>query len=235
MSRRAVLLHGLSSSPDGWWRVRAFLEERGWEVETPALLGHGGRGPAPRYVLEDYVDDLRGLRTDLLADLLVGHSLGGAAATMLAAADPDVAERLILLDPVWHVPVAELPAVAAEQVAELANDEASLRESKPHWDERDVQAKLAAIRSVQPDAVARTFAEARTWDIRPDAARLRTPTLVLGGDPAVYTMLEPADAHAAAEASGAIDYVVIEGAGHSPHRDEPEATLEAIGAWLARG
>jgi pimeloyl-ACP methyl ester carboxylesterase len=229
VTRRAVLLHGLSSSPQGWWRLRYFLEQRGWSVETPALLGHGGREPAPGYALEDYVADQRGLR----ADVLLGHSLGGAVATALAADDPQAIERVILLDPVWYVPAADLAEVATEQVAELAHDEASLRTAKPHWDDRDVQAKLAAIRSVQPDSVARTFADPREWDIRPVAAALRVPALVLGGDPAVYTMLEPADARAASEASGTIDYAVIEGAGHSPHRDAPAATLAAIDAWLA--
>jgi pimeloyl-ACP methyl ester carboxylesterase len=226
---RAVLLHGLSSGAEGWWRVRSFLEERGWSVETPALLGHGGREPAPRYALEDYVEDQRGLR----ADLLLGHSLGGAVATVLAAEDPQAFGRLILLDPVWNVPANDLPAVAAEQVAELAHDESSLRAAKPHWDDRDIQAKLAAIRAVRPDAVARAFADPREWDIRPVAATVRTPALVLGGDPAVSTMLEPGDARAASAGCGTMDYAVIEGAGHSPHRDEPAATLAAIDAWLA--
>lgn len=223
-----MLLHGLSSSPAGWWRVQAFLEQRGWRVEAPALLGHDGRGPGARYALADYVEDLRRIGP---ADLVAGHSLGGAVATVLAAEDAAWTARLVLLDPVWYVPAGELPRVAREQVAELAVDEATLRDAKPHWDVRDVRAKLAAIRSVQADAVARTFADAREWDIRPQAARLSMPTLVLGGDPAVYTMTEPADVRAA---SGSIDYVIVEGSGHSPHRDAPAATLAALGAWLDR-
>jgi pimeloyl-ACP methyl ester carboxylesterase len=232
VSGRAVLLHGLSSSPAGWWRVQAFLEERGWLVEAPALLGHAGRGPSERYTLDAYVADQRGIGA---ADLVVGHSLGGAVATVLAADDPAWARRLVLLDPVWYVPAEELAQVAREQIAELGYDEATLLQAKPRWDRRDVEAKLAAIRSVQPDAVARTFADAAEWDIRPVAARLRTPTLLLGGDPAVYTMLEPEDARAASATSGTIDYVIVDGAGHSPHRDAPAATLSALDAWLSAG
>jgi pimeloyl-ACP methyl ester carboxylesterase len=224
----ALLIHGLSSSPAGWWRVRAHLERTGWRTATAPLLGHDGRGPAPSYDLEAYAADA--LRPGPF-DLVVGHSLGGSIATVLAARDPQWTRRLVLIDPVWYVPADELPAVAADQRGELDWTLDTLRAAKPHWDERDLEAKVAAVRAVDPGAVERTF-EVAAWDLRADAAALRTPTLVLGGDPVVYTMLEPADAHAASEASGSIEYVIVPGAGHSPHRDEPEATLAAFDAWL---
>jgi pimeloyl-ACP methyl ester carboxylesterase len=211
--------------------MRRHLERAGWRTEAIALLGHDHRGPSDDYSLDVYVADAFRPGPH---DLVVGHSLGGAIATVLAARDEDWARRLVLLDPVWFVPAADLPAVAADQLGELGWTAATLRAAKPHWHERDVAAKLEAVDAVDPGAVGRTFADAESWDLREIAARLRTPTLVLGGDPAVYTMLEPGDARAASAASGTIDYVVIEGAGHSPHRDAPEATLAALDAWLAR-
>lgn len=231
MTGAALLIHGLSSSPGGWWRVRAHLEAAGWPVSTVPLLGHDGRGAAASYTLEAYVADAFRPGPH---DLVIGHSLGGSIATVLAARDPGWARRLVLLDPVWHVPAADLPAVAADQAGELDWTTEALRAAKPHWDERDIASKVEAVGRVDPGAVRRTFAEATSWDLRDQAAAIRTPTLVLGGDPAVYTMLEPADAAAAAAASGTIDYIAIPGAGHSPHRDRPEATLAALDTWLAR-
>ena len=49
---------------------------------------------------------------------------------------------------------------------------------------------------------------------------------MLGGDPAVYTMLEPADGYEVREDTLEMEYRVVPGAGHSPHRDVPDATRE---------
>ena len=228
MSGTALLIHGLSSSPAGWWRVRGWLEDAGWMAETVALLGHGDRGAAPSYLLDDYVADLRGSGP---YDLVVAHSLGGSIATVLAAEDPRWALRLVLLDPVWYVPADQLAAVAADQASDLALTEETLRAAKPHWDERDIAAKLSAIHDVDPDAVRRTFAVAE-WDLRDVARRIQTHTLVLGGDPQVYTMLEPADGFEVAADAEDMAYIVVPGAGHSPHRDQPDATRAALERWL---
>lgn len=227
----ALLIHGLSSSPGGWWRVRDWLQQAGWDTSTVALLGHGGRGAASDYSLSSYA-------TDVLAaapgphDLVVAHSLGGSIATVLAAADPGWTRRLVLLDPVWYLAPESLPATASEQVAELGWTAESLAAAKPHWDPRDRQTKLDAIAAAEPDAVARTFGDAASWDLRDLARRITVPTLVLGGDPDVYTMLEPADAWEVAEDAAQMRYVVVPGAGHSPHRDAPDATRTALEEWL---
>lgn len=227
---RALLIHGLSSSPDGWWRVRGWFDELGWSTETVALLGHGGRPAAPSYALGAYVDDVRAA-TDRY-DLVVGHSLGGCVSTVIAADDPTWTQRLVLLDPVWFIPPDGLAAIAADQAGELELTEQSLRAAKPHWDDRDIAAKLSAIAAVDPGAVTRTFAEVDRWDLRDAARGIRTRTLVLGGDPEVYTMLDPADGYEVAEDAVDMRYVVVPGAGHSPHRDAPAATRAALEEWL---
>lgn len=231
MSGSALLLHGLSSSPEGWWRVRGWLEDAGWRTSTRALLGHGGREAAPRYLLEDYVADVRGSGP---FDLVVGHSLGACIATVLAAEDPGWTARLVLVDPVWFIDPADLPAVAADQVAELASTAESLRVAKPHWDERDIAAKAAAVRSADPAAVERTFAGIDAWDLRDAARAIRTPTLVLGGDPDVFALLDPADGFEIAEDVPGMTYEIVPGAGHSPHRDAPDATRSLLMSWLDR-
>jgi hypothetical protein len=45
-------------------------------------------------------------------------------------------------------------------------------------------------------------------------------------------MLEPADAYGIAEDNPRIDYRIVEGSGHSPHRDAPETTRELVLGWL---
>lgn len=228
----ALLIHGLSSSPLGWWRVHHHLEHHmSWTVEKVSLLGHDRRGPTDDYSLDAYAADAHRPGP---WDLVIGHSLGGAIATVLAAADPGWTRRLVLLDPVWFIPQDQLAAVAADQLGELEWTMHSLHAAKPHWHEKDLVAKIDAVSGVDPGAVGRTFADTAEWDIRDRAAALRTPTLVIGGDPEVYTMTEPDDVRAASEASGTITYEMIAGAGHSPHRDRPDATLAALDSWLER-
>ena len=118
----------------------------------------------------------------------------------------------------------------AAQVAELDYTPESIAGDKPHWHERDRAAKLAGVRRVDPAAVTGTFTDTGRWDATAEARALRIPTLILSGDPAVYTMLEPELARGLPA-----DYVVIEGAGHSPHRDRPDETLAALRSWLTTG
>ena len=103
-----------------------------------------------------------------------------------------------------------------DQRSELAYTRDSLAAAKPHWDPRDVDAKMAAIGQVDPDAVVRTWTDTGSWDMTDAARALAIPTLLLGGDPGVYTMLEPADAADIAEDNPRIDYRIVEGSGHSP-------------------
>ena len=230
--KRALLVHGLSSGPRGWWRVREWLEGAGWSTATVALRGHGGLPPAGNYAVTSYASDLASSGS---WDLVVAHSLGGAAATIVAADDPGWTERLILLDPVWRVPDDEMEAVIADQRTELDWTRDALVAAKPHWDPRDIDAKLASIAEVDPDAVVRTWIDTGHWDLTDTARALAIPTLLLGGDPAVYTMLKPADASAIAAENPRVDYRVVPGAGHSPHRDMPDATRDLILNWLAPG
>jgi pimeloyl-ACP methyl ester carboxylesterase len=218
-SARALLVHGLSSDSDSWWRVADALVADGWHVTAVDLRGHGSAPRAESYSLDDYAGDLpRGW------DLVVGHSLG-AAASVLAAQAPGFTRLLVLLDPVLDVPVADATAIIADQVAELDYTAESIARDKPHWHERDRAAKLSGVRRVDPAAVTRTFSDTGRWDVTAQARALTVPTLILSGDPEVYTMLDPV-------LGRELGAVIVEGAGHSPHRDRPEQTLAALREWL---
>jgi len=84
------MIHGAFSGGwvfDGW---RTLFERRGYEVHTPTLRHHqpdaGTLCELGRTSVRDYAEDLAGL-LDRLGDwpILIGHSLGGLLAQMLAA------------------------------------------------------------------------------------------------------------------------------------------------------
>ena len=219
-SRSALLVHGLSSDSESWWRVADALVALGWRVTAVDLRGHGSAPRAESYRLTDYAGDLAGGW-----DLVVGHSLGGAA-SVIAAQRPGFTRLLVLIDPVLEVRAEEEAEIIADQVAELDYTAESIARDKPHWHERDRAAKLAGVRRVDPVAVTGSFTDTGRWDVTAEARTLAVPTLILSGDPAVYTMLDP-------ELGRELGAVGIEGAGHSPHRDRPEAALAALRDWLA--
>jgi len=221
---KALLIHGLSSNSSTWWRIRAALEADGWEVTAPDLRGHGISAPATSYRLADYAADL----PTGPWDLIIGHSLGGAVAVLLGA----TAERVILLDPVLEVPADDVDEITADQLAELELTVESIRASKPQWTERDLEIKIAALQQVDPLAVEKTFSDNPTWNVLEAARALAVPTLILGGDHAVYSMLATDTAHDLVAANPHVEYRVVNGAGHSPHRDRPEETIAAIRGWL---
>ena len=224
---KALLIHGLSSNSSTWWRIADALKDNGWDVTTPDLRGHGTADRAASYALEDYAGDL----PDGPWDLIVGHSLGGAIAVLRAA----TTKQLVLLDPVLEVQPEDFDAIKADQLAELQLTEESIRASKPLWSEKDLALKITAIAQVDPTAVERTFSDNLRWNVLEAARALDVPTLILGADPSVSSLLPIATAKALVAANPLVEYRLIEGAGHSVHRDRPDVVIEAILDSYQRG
>ena len=231
--RRALLVHGLSSSAETWWRMGEALSADGWFITAVDLRGHGDAPLADDYSVAGYVSDLPRAAGGRAWDLVIGHSLGGAVATV-ASAVPGFAERLVLLDPALYVPDSEWAGVRAEQLADLDYTAESLRASQPHWDDRDIAAKVRATARAGTAMIEGTLDDNHPWSVLPQLYELTVPTLILTGDPAVYTMLPPALVEPAVAANAHLGYRAIPGAGHSPHREEWPATIAAIRDWLAR-
>jgi len=228
-ARRALLLHGLSSSGATWWRVAETLVADGWFVTAVDLRGHGTAPTADSYAVADYATDLPGTGWDLV----IGHSLGGAI-SVVAALEAGFTKRLILLDPALVVPDAEWQSVRDQQLSELTITADDLRSSATPWGEKDIAIKIDAVNHATAAMIEGTLDDNHPWSVLELLPRVAVPTLILTGDPAVYTMLPPETAKAAVAANPLLEYRVIPGAGHSPHREQPEATLAAIHDWLAR-
>ena len=91
-SRTVVLIHGMWSRPNVWTNFRHFLEHHGYRVITPTLRHHTsepGEACHPELAttsLLDYAADLeREIRLLDEKPFIIGHSMGGTLAQMLAA------------------------------------------------------------------------------------------------------------------------------------------------------
>ncbi len=104
--RRALLLHGFPGTPAELRPLAEFLLAQGFEVRAPLLPGFGaGMGSLGRTRWRDWVGAAQTAWDDLAgADetLLLGFSMGGAAAVNVAARTPP--DRLVLIAPFWRLP-----------------------------------------------------------------------------------------------------------------------------------
>jgi pimeloyl-ACP methyl ester carboxylesterase len=226
-TRHALLVHGLNGSAHTWDRFAVRLVQDGWHVTAVDLRGHASAAAGDDYALASYAADLP--RHDW--DLVVGHSLGGAS-SLLAARTPGFAQRLVLLDPVLEIDPDDRDTIIADQIDELALTIESLTAAKPHWHAADIASKVEGARRSSVATARGSFDDNPDWNVVVEASTVAVPTLILGGDPTVYTMLAPATATAIATANAHVTYTIIEGAGHSPQRDRFEETLAALRAWL---
>jgi pimeloyl-ACP methyl ester carboxylesterase len=226
----ALLVHGLGSNAALMWRYGTALAEDGWYAVAVDLRGHG---PAPRsldYTIAAYAADVAGVRATAGAwDLVIGHSLGGAATVQAAADDPDWTRRLILVDPALRLLPHDREVVRRSQEEAFADTSIdAVRRAHPGWHPHDIELKALAAQQASEWAVAQTSAQNPEWDVLPALSRLTVPTHVIASDPAVYSIYAGKIDDAVQAANPAITQSVVAGAGHSPHRDRPDDTIRML-------
>jgi 3-oxoadipate enol-lactonase len=101
-----MLLHGWIASADlNWWPVYGDLVEAGYRVLAIDHRGHGrGLRPLVPFRLEDCAADAAAvLRTlDAVPAFVVGYSMGGTIAQLVARDHPDVVRGLVLSGTAQH-------------------------------------------------------------------------------------------------------------------------------------
>jgi pimeloyl-ACP methyl ester carboxylesterase len=211
----AVLLHGGASSSATWDRLNAALAAAGYHVIAADLRGHGGSSRTGAYPLSAYSDDIRGLMDTLAirSAALVGHSLGGYAASVLAQRDPDRVSRLILEEP-------GIPGRDTEGGNELGPRFllAALAGLATHsgYDRRAVASAVRQLRIPDP----------AWWDRLP---LITAPTLLISGGPASH--IRPQHLAEAARSIPRCSFVTIL-AGHRVHSRRPDQFLAAVIPFL---
>jgi carboxylesterase len=100
--RGVLILHGFGDTPQSVRALALTLHERGWSVRAPLLHGHGCSLRAfMRARARDWLTDARNALRELSEHstpvAIIGQSMGGALATILAAEAP--VDALVLLVP----------------------------------------------------------------------------------------------------------------------------------------
>ncbi len=101
-----ILLHGLTANGACWAAV-AHAIEGDYDVIMPDARGHGKSSvPDSGYRYEDLANDVVGLirALRLPPPILIGHSMGGMTAAVVASRNPKLVRCLILADPTFLSP-----------------------------------------------------------------------------------------------------------------------------------
>lgn len=196
-----VLVHGRGESSLTWAGVIEELaaDHRVYAVD---LRGHGLSDRPGGYGFADFAAELGGFlkALGLTGATVVAHSMGAAAAYLLAQREPELVGRLVLEEPPALVPLDPPRPVAHRPEGPLAFD----------WD-------------IVPTTDAQLNAPDPSW--RADLTRITAPTLVLAGGPTSHIPQDQLTGLAAAVPGARL--VTIE-AGHLIHETRPAEFLAAL-------
>lgn len=93
-----VLVHGMGGDSGTWDKFARTLRSRNRRVVSVDLRGHGRSARASSYLFDEFADDVMDVCDHLELDKvdLVGHSLGGHAASLIAQKRPTVVRKLVI-------------------------------------------------------------------------------------------------------------------------------------------
>ena len=225
-----VFLHeGLGSV--SMWRdfPQKVADATGCEAIVYSRAGYGRSEPAElprttRYMHDEGLTVLPALLDALQLDrpILLGHSDGGSIALICAGGTGTPLAGVVQMGP--HVLVADISvdSIAKATVAWQTTDLAA-RLGKYH---ADVEAAFRGWNDIwlHPDF--------RAWNIEEYLSGIACPVLAIQGEDDEYGTMNQID-RIAAQARD-VDLVKLADCRHSPHKDQPEAVIAAVGEFVNR-
>ena len=221
-----VMLHEGLGSAALWGDFPEKLQAAtGAGVFAYSRAGYGASTPAklPRPLDYMHVEALEVLPKLLDAigfqrGLLVGHSDGASIAAIYAGSHQDHrVQGIALMAP--HFIVEDISVASIAEIRH-AYETSELKTKLARW-HRDVDNAFYGWNGAWLDP------KFRDWDISEYLAYICVPIIILQGVNDQYGTMRQVEI-AREECYCPVDVVVIPGAGHSPHREAPKVTLDAI-------
>lgn len=224
--RTAILIHGIMSDSRAWHRVTGELEEHGFRVLAVDLAGHGRSPRCERYSPAAWADDVVETLAPILdgaPDVVMGHSLGGLVASLVA--DRLAPRAAIYIDPAFSFPKG-LRGLAFKLFFALAPRprRSALVKMNPKWHADDVEIELATLRD---------------WDKRTilgfsDTSRLSPPVSLVA--PSLVVLAEKSllitEQVASKLRSQGMIVKTLAGTGHTVFRDDHAGFMDTVFEWL---
>lgn len=242
--RPLVMLHGFTDDAACWFPFASHFTDD-YDVILPDARGHGRSqriaeiGFANEALAEDAAALIRGL--NLQRPAVMGHSMGGFTALIMAAISPDLLDCLLLEDPPLAPPPPPDWDAASDPGMRQWADNLRRMQGQPREELiADEQARNPrwSLVELQPWADSKYTVDLAMFEARalrplwqPLVQAVQCPVLLLYGD--TRTIVDDAIAQEAASLWKKGQAVKIAHAGHCIRRDNPEETLRAVQDFLA--
>jgi pimeloyl-ACP methyl ester carboxylesterase len=236
-----VFLHYWGGTSRTWRKVTAELEgqfktvaydARGWGKSDKTLAG---------YKLADLADEALSLvkALGIKRYVLVGHSMGGKVAQLIASRRPEGLVGLILVAPAQPTPRHNPDEMREEQLHAYDNRENVLkvigsgrltaRPLSPEILEQIVEDSLSGSREATMAFPMKSILE----DISAEVANINVPTVVLAGELDQVDSIERHKTEVLAYLPNA-ELRIIKGSGHLIPNDEPHELAKEISGFMGR-
>jgi pimeloyl-ACP methyl ester carboxylesterase len=240
-----AILHGLFGSGRNWRSVAQHLAAR-HRVLTFDLRNHGASPWADGMSYGEMVEDLRASFRARGIDhaAVLGHSMGGKVAMLIALLHPGEIDRLVIVDiaPAANPPnllsyIRAMRAVDLRGVKRRAEVDVALTGAVPDPAERAfllqnlVTEENAAHWRLNLEAIERDFPQILGFPDLPASAAYRGPALFVAGARSNYIQSEhePEIRRLFPQA----EIIRIDGAGHWVHVEQPQAFLQTVAPFLS--
>jgi pimeloyl-ACP methyl ester carboxylesterase len=236
-----VFLHGLFGQGRNWTQIGKALADR-HRVQLVDLPHHGRSEWEDRFDYLRVADQVAGLLRGDDPVALVGHSLGGKVAMVLALRHPELVERLVVVDvsPVgydhlsqFEAYVAAMRALDLDALQQRADAEAGLSDAVP-----DPTVRAFLLQNLRRDG------DGWRWQMNLDVLGSDLPVIggwpeeQLGGatyDGPVLWVAGAESNYVRPDYAAAMDrwfprnrLVTIKGTGHWVHSEQPEVFVEVL-------
>jgi 3-oxoadipate enol-lactonase len=232
-----VFMHYWGGSLRTWNKVIAGLENS-YRCVSYDLRRWGQSDNASSFTMADLASDASSIIESLRLKsyILVGHSMSGKAAQLLASRRPAGLLGLVLVAPAPPTPVIVPEDILQQQVHAYDDREAilqtlgflSARTPSPDIVEQIVEDSLAG----SAEAKCAWLRSGREEDISSEVGKIAVPTLVLAGDRDNVDSMEQQQREVVGRIAGARLEIVPE-SGHLIPVDQPERITEAIRGFVA--
>jgi haloalkane dehalogenase len=243
-----LCLHGFPESSHMWRSVLGAVARSGRRALAPDLPGFGDSPPDPPGTWERQVEAVERFRTALGLGrvALAVHDWGGLIGLRWACDHPGIASALVISntgffpDGKWHGFAEGLrtPGQGEELIAGFEADgfAALLRSQSRGFDDEAIAEYWKAFATEEGRrGVLELYRSGDFEKLEPyrgKLAELDVPTLILWGEDDPFAPV--AGAHRFTKEMPRAELVVVEGAGHFVHADEPERCGREIAAFLER-
>lgn len=239
-----VLLHGFTQTAQSWAPIVDLLAGT-FDIVLPDAPGHGGSAAVKADLWQTAA---------LLAELAqgraswAGYSMGGRTALHVALAHPEKVDKLVLISATAGIEhVAERAARReADEALAARVERGGLEAFLSEWLARPLFATLAADRAGLEARLANSPAglasslrlagagsQASLWGrLNELRARALPVLLVVGEQDEKYRRLAT---RIARRIGGSADVLVVKGAGHACHLEQPAVVAAAVARWCGAG